>query len=453
MKKNRKIISIAQNVLIIVLFVSMLLLSTACFLKLTASLVPSSAGNSFNIPGIDESDDINGGRFAGTALLPGVIAVSDESAHFATYDYKTVSTVYKLVSKDMISVLSAGTANLKRTDVNEWLGCDNYSKYAYFRFRRSLPLPVMLDYAGASADVCASYSDGIDVTEVYMVYSGTEATLYIRSADIIYSVTGNSGQGRFNDAVRTIENSNAVNFSMVQDKVQGNRKILLSDDLLTVSGFTVDAGVAGSSLDSSARASLLETFQMNPDKTAVNEYPSGGISFVGAGGTLIVDRNFTYSAHQSASVNISAIANEYKEMYKLGVYLRASEHFIVNILKSFGVGNSPSLCFESVSADSETLTLSYIYLADNMPVFIDGKSLGIRLSFTDNKLVYLASDIVSVAPTDGNCTLLSGTLISNAYPADIKLDALFPVCIADDRVSYSEWLTVFVKEPATEETE
>ena len=68
-------LNIVQNVLIAVLFVSMLALSTACFVKMTASLAQSDAGDPFDIPGIDDESGGGDSGFSGTTLLPGFLAV------------------------------------------------------------------------------------------------------------------------------------------------------------------------------------------------------------------------------------------------------------------------------------------------------------------------------------------------------------------------------------------
>lgn len=427
-KKKGNAVRIIQNVLIAVLFASMLVLSSACFILMTSSAKTAGTDEPFDFSQIGGHSDASSVGYGTTVLSPAVIAVSAGDERYAAYGGDAADTVYRLAVQDVRAVLTSSNAELKAADEAEWASLSDAGRYVYFRFTSAVPIEAMLDYAGAGEGISEQNGSGCFVSEAFLRYDGGDALLMIRSPYGVYSANGKVSSVRFDGAVDAMRASGAVRFDMLADE---GRTVLLSDGILKTPRCSVSIGVSALPGSKQSREELLTLFGMNPDKVRTNEHTTG-VTFVDVSGTIVADTGIAYTAYGSG-VPIGGVSS-------LTGYLRAADSFISAVSSAIGA-DLPKTRLDFLSSSDGALTLEYGYCFDGIPlVGKDGGGLGITMTLSENGIVAFDMDIVSATHSDGQCILPDGRIFYGAYSAE-RPDAILPVLVYDGGTAeaYSEW--------------
>ncbi len=397
MKKIRisdRLIAIALNVLIGVLLCTVFL-QCGVYLRQYASIRGDDGGPAFNMRMLSASASDTGSALQPNLLTPAVIAVSENgTAHAVLHSAVVIGDLYEELSPFLADCLAQTPALVNDT---MWQLAIASPKVVYIRYHGELPYQIVHAFASAAAGEEGYLHDptAIGVAELCLRLTGDTAQLLVRGSAGVYSFSAPVMEAGVTFS-HYVDNYSDV-FYLCTLSGTSEPAVLLTERVVT-RDISVSAGTAALIAENDTHfAGWLRAFRFNPDKLNYHTESDGTTVYVESHGILScgADR-ITYTAAEGGGVSVDEFCTPYD--IALYTYLRAASAFLseVSSMHIYYTGGDAVPRLASVSVDGEAVTLHFGLFADNLPVYYNGKSTLISITFTGEYVTELQWEPVLV---------------------------------------------------------
>lgn len=383
MKKIRiseRLLAIALNVLIGVLLFTVFL-QCGVYLRQYARIRAEDSEIPFDMRMLSASASDAGSVLQADLLTPAMIAVSENgTAHAVLHSAVVIGDLYEELAPFLADCLAQTPTYVNDT---MWQLAITSPKAVYVRYHGELPYQIVHAFASAAAGEENYLHDPtpVGVQELCLRLTGETAHLLVRGSAGVYSFSA------------PLTNPSATFSHYVDDyrevfclcTLTGTaRPAAMLTERVETRNISVSTGVAAQIAGSESHfTSWLRAFRFNPDKLNYHTEPDGTTVYVESHGILSwgTDR-ITYTASEGGGVAVDEFCTPYE--IDLYTYLRAASAFLseVSSMHIYYTGGDAVPRLTSVTAAGDSVTLHFGLFADNLPVYYNGESTRISMTFT-----------------------------------------------------------------------
>lgn len=383
MKKIRvsdRLIAIALNVLIGVLLFTVFL-QCGVYLRQYAEVRGDDGGLAFDMRMLSASATDAGSALQPDLLAPALIAVSENGkAHAVLHSAVVLGDLYEELSPLLADCLAQTPVSVNKVT---WQLFVTSPEMVYIRYHAELPYQIVHAFASAQAGEESYLHDptAIGVSELCLRLTGDTAQVLVRGSAGVYSFSA------------PLANADASFSHYVNDypevfclctRIGTATPAVLLTERVTVRDVSVSSGAAALIAENENHFSnWLRAFRFNPDKLNYHTELDGTTVYVESHGVLScgADR-ITYTASEGGGISVDELCTPYE--INLYTYLRAASAFLseVSSMHIYYTGGDAVPRLTSVTAAGDSVTLHFGLYADNLPVYYNGESALITMTFT-----------------------------------------------------------------------
>ena len=369
---------------LLVILLAVLFVQCGVFMAMYAGVRRSSADVPFDMRMLSASSSDALRELNPKLLAPESIAIHDgTSCHAVLHSAVVVEELYTEMSHCLFPALLAEPMEAAK---EEWDAALK-NTYVYARYANELPYQVICAFAASLADSDAQ----VRRTEPYV---GVREILLIadENGNFVWLLVRGTG-GIFRFALAAENNASVFtaypltyseSFCKAELVDRGDMCILKTEDSLPSRVIHTSSGVTTLL---TTNQDILRFLNFNPDKLNYHVEPDGTYIYVESHGILRAGtEEMLYHATESGGIEIDGIGGgSAADIY---AYLRVAS-YLINRLGTMSyqyIGGDAGLYLESVSADGETVTLSFKFRCDNIVLAGGEESQGMTLRFTGNRL-------------------------------------------------------------------
>ncbi len=384
--KNDRILSIAFNVLIVILLLC-IFLQCGIFLNRYADTRRGDASIPFDMQMLSASGQDQKRVLDADLLLPAVIAVSEGGNAQAILNSDAVMRdLYDALAEPLSACFSSEPF---AWDASRWADTVTLPDVIYIRYHAPLPYQIIHAFLKVAADSEDRIRDprSVSVSELCLVFENNEATVVVRGEDGVYAFRAPADQTVSEYA------------SYARDYQEFFYFCTLSADA-SVNALTVEGRIASREIEAFGNTAVLirssETdstewlrrFRFNPDKLNHHTEVDGTEVYVETHGVMFFGADavrYTSAEDGGIPLNEFCSVGQQADVY---TYLRAASAWIAEVgaMDSRYTGGDAAPRLSSVHSDGEQVTLVFGLYADNLPVFLGETPARISMTFRGTSL-------------------------------------------------------------------